>query len=110
MRVEYSKRATTDLYKIAAYYRDADDRIALAIEKRIRDVVARIGRSPESAPSVAQRPGVRVALVLRYPDFLSCDWRHGSDYAHTSHGAATVDCGIGRLWKRSAPAVGRSGP
>jgi plasmid stabilization system protein ParE len=65
MRVEYSKRAIADLRKIAAYYRDSDDpRVAMAIERRVREVVARVGRSPESAPLVTQRPGTRVVLAV----------------------------------------------
>jgi plasmid stabilization system protein ParE len=68
MRVEYSKRAVADLRKIGAYYRDsADPLAALAVERRIREVVARIGRSPKSAPPVINRSGLRVVLVLRYP-------------------------------------------
>jgi len=68
MRIEYSKRAIADLRAISAYYRSFDDsRVAMAVERRIREVIARIGRSPESAPRVVERPEVRVALVLRYP-------------------------------------------
>jgi plasmid stabilization system protein ParE len=75
MRVEYSKRAVADLRKIGAYYRDsADALVALAVERRIREVVARIGRSPESASPVINRQNLRVMLVLRYPySFLSRD-------------------------------------
>jgi plasmid stabilization system protein ParE len=69
MRIEYSKRATADLRRIAEYYRQNSDdpRVAGAIGERIRDVVARIGKYPGSAPRVLEREGVRVALVLRYP-------------------------------------------
>jgi toxin ParE1/3/4 len=67
MRVEYSKRAITDLRKIAAYHLRSDDpQVAAAIEQRIRATIVRIARSPDSGPPVVQRPGVRVALVLRY--------------------------------------------
>ena len=46
MRIEFSKRATTDLEKIGRYYREfADPAIAAAIENRIRQVVARIARA-----------------------------------------------------------------
>jgi len=68
MKVEYSKRALADLASIAEYYLKADNPpIAQAVEQRIRAVAARVGRFPESARSVAQRPGVRVALLIRYP-------------------------------------------
>jgi toxin ParE1/3/4 len=68
MKVEYSKRAIADLRSIAAHYLASDDpRVAGEIEARIRDVVARVARSPEIAPPVVQRRGMRVVLVLRYP-------------------------------------------
>jgi toxin ParE1/3/4 len=38
-----------------------------AFEKRLRTVVARIGTWPESAEEVAERPGVRVVPLIRYP-------------------------------------------
>jgi toxin ParE1/3/4 len=92
MRVEYSKRAIADLRNIAAYHLQSDDpRVAAAIETRIRNVVARIARSPESAPPVMQRPGIRVMLVLRYPyKILSRNGRQDQDCAHTSYGTAAV--------------------
>ena len=37
------------------------------VERRIRDVVAHIGRWPESAPRSAGREGVRVAPLGHYP-------------------------------------------
>jgi plasmid stabilization system protein ParE len=67
-RVEYSKRALADLDEIATYYSGhAGPHIALAIEARIREVVARIGSAPESARQVEGRPNVRVVPVIRYP-------------------------------------------
>jgi toxin ParE1/3/4 len=68
MKIEYSKRAIADLRSIATHYlASGDPRVAAEIEARIREVVARVARSPESAPPVLQRPGLRVVLVLRYP-------------------------------------------
>jgi plasmid stabilization system protein ParE len=68
MRVEYSKRAVADLRKIAAYHLASDNPdLAVAIAARVRAVVARIARSPESASPVRQRRGVRQALLLRFP-------------------------------------------
>ncbi len=40
--------------------------VAPHVERRIRDVAARIGRWPESAPRSAEREGVRVMPVGRY--------------------------------------------
>ncbi len=68
MRVEYSKRAVADLRKISADSRRAfGDRVAEALEARIRAVVDHIGREPLSAPVVEQRPGLRVTPLVRYP-------------------------------------------
>jgi toxin ParE1/3/4 len=67
MRVEYSKRAIADLRKIAEHHLQSDESgVAAAIEQGIRATVVRIVRTPESAPRVMQRRGVRVALVLHY--------------------------------------------
>jgi len=68
MNVEYSKRAITDLRKISADSRQAfGDRVAQALEARIRAVVDRISREPLSAPRLEQRPEIRVAPLIRYP-------------------------------------------
>jgi toxin ParE1/3/4 len=67
MRVEYSKRALSDLGRIAEYHRRSDQAdLADAVGQRIRATILRIAQSPTSAPLVAQRPGVRVTFVLRY--------------------------------------------
>jgi toxin ParE1/3/4 len=68
MRVEYSKRAVADLQEIAANSRRIfGDRVAAALEMRIRKIVEQIRQAPESAPRVIERPGVRVVLLIRYP-------------------------------------------
>ncbi len=68
MRVEYSRRAVGDLRKISADSRRLfGDRVAEALEARIRAVVNRISREPLSAPEVEQRPGLHVVPLIRYP-------------------------------------------
>jgi plasmid stabilization system protein ParE len=68
MRVEYSKRSLSDLSKIADYCATLDNpAVGERLAARIREVVARIARVPQSGRSVVQRPGVRVAPLLRYP-------------------------------------------
>ncbi|MGH6670406.1 MAG: type II toxin-antitoxin system RelE/ParE family toxin [Xanthobacteraceae bacterium] len=68
MRVEYSRRAVADLRKISDDSRRAfGDRVAEALEARIRAVIDRISREPLSAPKVEQRPGMYVASLARYP-------------------------------------------
>jgi toxin ParE1/3/4 len=68
MKVEYSKRAVADLLEISADSRQAfGDKVAEALEARIREVVKRISRYPLSAPEVEQRPGRHVVPLARYP-------------------------------------------
>ena len=65
MRVEYSKRATSDIRRIVAYYdRSRNPAVAERIAARIQEVVAQITGSPLSGRSVIQRPGVRVVLLV----------------------------------------------
>jgi toxin ParE1/3/4 len=67
MRVEFSKRAISDLRQIAAYYaRSGAPAIGERIAARIQEVIARIATSPMSGRPVVQRPGVRVVLLLSY--------------------------------------------
>jgi plasmid stabilization system protein ParE len=67
MRVEYSKRGITDLRQIAAYYaRSGAPTVGEGIAARTQEVVARIAGWPFSGRAIAQRPGVRVILLLGY--------------------------------------------
>jgi len=67
MRVEYSSRAVADIRGIADHYAAAESAAAgERVAARIRDVVARIARLPESGRPVTERPGVRVAALTRY--------------------------------------------
>jgi len=68
MKVEYSRRAVADLRQISADSRRTfGDRVAEALEARIRAVIDRISREPLSAPAVEQREGLRVVPLIRYP-------------------------------------------
>jgi plasmid stabilization system protein ParE len=68
MKVEYSNRAVADLDEISARSRRMfGDRVAQALEARIRAVIDRISEDPLSAPELEQRPGVRVVPLVRYP-------------------------------------------
>jgi plasmid stabilization system protein ParE len=68
MKVEYSNRVIADLRRISAESRLAfGDRVAEALEARIRAVIKRISIAPLSAPQVEGQPGVRVVPLLRYP-------------------------------------------
>jgi toxin ParE1/3/4 len=68
MKVEFSHRAVADLDEISADSRRVfGDRVAEALERRIRTVIDRISKDPLSAPEVEQRPGLRVVPLVRYP-------------------------------------------
>lgn len=68
MKVEYSRRAISDLHEISAYYKaHADVRVAAAIADRIEAVVTRVSKAPESAQRVAERQSIRVVPLRRYP-------------------------------------------
>ena len=96
MKVEYSNRAVADLRKISA---DSDrvygDRIAAALEARIRAVVDHISREPLSAPKVEQRPGVHVVPLIRYP--FKIFYRVFEDRVRIEHIRHTAR----RPWRRS---------
>jgi toxin ParE1/3/4 len=67
MKVVYTAAALKELDEIAEWLSTHYPTIALAVEWRIRNVVARIARWPMSARRSGKRPGVRVVPVGRYP-------------------------------------------
>ena len=68
MKAEFTNRAVADLRKISAQSsKEFGDRVAAALELRIRAAVEQIANAPESAPRVEQRPGMRVLPLVRYP-------------------------------------------
>ena len=67
MRVEYSKRATDDLRKVSEESRAFGEMVAAAVETRIRAIIAHIAEHPEAAARVAERPGMHVIPLIRYP-------------------------------------------
>jgi toxin ParE1/3/4 len=68
MRVVYTTEAIADLDGIFDYIADYyPAAISDAFQNRLHAVIARIARWPESAQEVSERPGVRVAPLIRYP-------------------------------------------
>jgi plasmid stabilization system protein ParE len=92
MKVEYSNRATSDLRKIAADSRRIfGEKVAAELGLRIEEIVERIRRTPESAPRVDQRSGVRVVLLIRYPIRYCTEFsRTGSYTSYSPYVAAPV--------------------
>jgi plasmid stabilization system protein ParE len=84
MTVKYAPRAVRDLEEIGAYYRAvAGSQVAEAIADRIARVIDRLDSHPESAPRVADRPGIRVVLVRRYQ--YKIFYRLRSDFVEILH-------------------------
>jgi len=67
MKVIFTAAAQNDLRDIGEWLRLHYPTTALRVERRIRDVVARIGRWPESGPRSAGREGARVLPAGPYP-------------------------------------------
>jgi toxin ParE1/3/4 len=67
MKVVYTDDALRDLDQILTYIGANYPAIASAFFGRLRTIERRIGRWPESAEEVEQRPGVRMVPFIRYP-------------------------------------------
>lgn len=67
MNVVYTDEALRDLDEILTFIASYYSTVSAAFEQRLHAVEKRLGRWPLSAEEVAQRPGVRVVPLLRYP-------------------------------------------
>ena len=67
MKVVYTTEALADLDGILSYIANHYPAISEAFQNRLRAAVTRVSRWPESAQEVAERPGVRVVPLIRYP-------------------------------------------
>jgi toxin ParE1/3/4 len=67
MRVLYTTEALADLDGILSYIANHYPAISEAFQNRFHAVIARVASWPESAQEVAERPGVRVVPLIRYP-------------------------------------------
>ena len=67
MKVVFTDSALRDLDDMTIWLAVHYPGLGAAVERRLRIVVAHIARWPESMRASAKRPGVRVALLGRYP-------------------------------------------
>jgi toxin ParE1/3/4 len=67
MRVIYTDEALENLDEILAYIASNYPAVYEAFQSRLQSVVKRISEWPDSAQEVAERPGVRVVPLIRYP-------------------------------------------
>jgi toxin ParE1/3/4 len=67
MKVVYTDEAAENLAGILAYISSYYPSIYEAFQIRLNSVISRVGEWPASAQEVAERPGVRVVPLIRYP-------------------------------------------
>lgn len=67
MKVVFTETALADLDDLLAYTAKNYPGVVLSVETRIRAVVARIARHPESARRLESNPDIRVIPLIRYP-------------------------------------------
>ena len=67
MKVVLTEEALRNLEEIRSYLANHYPGAAAKVEERIRAVFRRLEDWPESAQSVADRPGVRKVPLVRYP-------------------------------------------
>ena len=67
MKVVWTEAALADLDSALDYTAEQYPNLVGPLEVRIRAVLARIGRWPESARTVNDQPDIRVVPLLRFP-------------------------------------------
>ena len=67
MRVIYTDEALENLDQILRFIAANYPTVYEAFEERLRSVIVRISEWPESAQEVAERTGIRVVPLIRYP-------------------------------------------
>ena len=87
MKVVYADEALRDLDEILTFIASNYPAISASFERRLRAVMARIGRWPESAQEVEQRPGVRMVPLVRYPYRVFYQVTTAVEILHIHHAA-----------------------
>ena len=67
MRVVFTDEALRELDGILDFIASQYPTIVSSFQQRFRTVLQRIGKWPRSAEEVAERPGVRIVPLVRYP-------------------------------------------
>jgi toxin ParE1/3/4 len=67
MKVIYTDEALRDLDEVLTFIGLNYPTVSASFQERLRAIERRIGRWPESAQEVEQRPGVRVVPFIQYP-------------------------------------------
>jgi toxin ParE1/3/4 len=67
MKVIWTEEALENLDGILAYISSHYPTVYEAFQSRLSSVIKRVGDWPDSAQEVAERPGVRVVPLIRFP-------------------------------------------
>jgi len=67
MRVIYTEEAIENLDGIPTYISSHYPAVYESFQSRFQSVISRVSDWPDSAQEVAERPGVRVVPLIRYP-------------------------------------------
>ena len=88
MRIIFTQPALEDIAEIRIYVAAHYPHALASVERRLRLVLGRIMRWPESAQQVAEHPGVRMVPLVRYPYkiFYRVQW-DSIEVLHIHHNA-----------------------
>jgi len=70
MKVRYTRTAVSEIADIFSYIAQRNQNAAERVIDAVEQMVGRIAQFPRSAP-LADQPGVRVAVVGRFPYLIS---------------------------------------
>jgi plasmid stabilization system protein ParE len=88
MKVIYTDEALRDLDEILTFVDLNYPTVSAPFQRRLRAIERRIGRWPESAQEVEQRPGVRVVPLIQYPYKIFYHVTEGAvEILHVHHAA-----------------------
>jgi len=85
VKVVYTEDALRDLDEILAFIDANYPAISSPFRLRLRAVTTRIGAWPQSAEHVAERPGVRVVPLIRYPYKVFYSSENAVELLHIHH-------------------------
>jgi plasmid stabilization system protein ParE len=92
MKAVFTAAALADLEYVVAYTKQNFPGSTAPLERRIRDVVSRIEMWPHSGRQVAERPGVHVVPLIRYPFRIFYTLSGGEIHIlHIHHAARSSD-------------------
>jgi toxin ParE1/3/4 len=83
MKVVWTAGALADLEDVLGYTRQRFPESVTPLEERVHGVIERLSQMPFSSTRLDERPGVRVATLVRYPYRIF--YRVADDYIEILH-------------------------